>query len=71
MTSVLGLSMPHIGITKNDLTSPKNLALGGIAATGLVGGKVVTLGFFTAQVFPDAVTAVTFRGMRPFQLPAK
>ena len=41
MTSVLGLSMPHIGIKKDDITSPKNLALGGIAATGLVGGTVI------------------------------
>ena len=41
MTSVLGLSMPKIGISKDDLTSPKNLALGGIAATSLVGGGVI------------------------------
>jgi hypothetical protein len=41
MTSVLGLSMPKIGISKDDITSPKNLALGGIAATSLVGGGVI------------------------------
>jgi len=41
MTSVLGLSMPKIGISKDNLTSPKNVALGGIAATSLVGGGVI------------------------------
>lgn len=40
-----------------------------VAAAGNVGGKLVTLGFFHVQVFPDSVTSVTFRGMRPFQLP--
>lgn len=41
MTSVLGLSMPNLGISKQDLSSPKNVALGGIAATSLVGGGVI------------------------------
>ena len=41
MTSVLGVSMPKVGITKQDLTSPKNIALGGIAATSLIGGGVL------------------------------
>lgn len=41
MTSVLGLSMPQIGIRKQDLTSPKNVALGGIAATSVIGGGVI------------------------------
>lgn len=40
-----------------------------VAAVGIVGGKPTTLGFFPARVFPDAVTSVTFRGLRPFQLP--
>jgi hypothetical protein len=40
-----------------------------VAATGLVDGKLVTLGFFKTQVFADAVTSVTFRGLRPFQVP--
>jgi hypothetical protein len=40
-----------------------------VSAVGLVGGKEVTLGHFKAQIFPDSVTAVTFRGLRPFQLP--
>ncbi len=41
MTSVLGLSMPKLGITKQDITSPKKVALGGIAATSLVGGGII------------------------------
>lgn len=41
MTSVLGLSMPKLGIQKQDISSPKNVALGGIAATGLLGGGIV------------------------------
>lgn len=40
-----------------------------VAAAGKVDGKLVTLGFFHAQIFADSVTSVTFRGMRPFQLP--
>lgn len=41
MTSALGLGMPKFGIQKQDLTSPRNVALGGIAATGLIGGGVL------------------------------
>lgn len=41
MTSILGISMPNIGISKDDLTKPKTLALGGIATVGLVGGLAV------------------------------
>lgn len=40
-----------------------------VAATGLVDGKIATLGFFKTRVFPDSVTSVTFRGLRPFQVP--
>jgi hypothetical protein len=40
-----------------------------VAAGGLVGGKVVALGFYRAWVFEDSITSVTFRGLRPFQLP--
>jgi hypothetical protein len=39
-----------------------------VAATGLVGGQPVTVGYVKARIFPDAVTAVTFRGLRPFQI---
>lgn len=39
-----------------------------VAALGLVGGKITTLGYQRVKVFPDAVTAVTFRGVRPYQI---
>ena len=40
-----------------------------VAAMGLVDNKPVTLGYFRARIFPDAVTAVTFKGLQPFQVP--
>jgi hypothetical protein len=40
-----------------------------VAAVGLLDGKLVTLGFFKTRVFADALTFVTFRGLRPFQVP--
>jgi len=40
-----------------------------IAAAGVLDGQVVGVGFFKARVFADSVTSVTFRGLRPFQLP--
>jgi hypothetical protein len=40
-----------------------------IGAAGLVGGQVVTAGFFRARVFEDSVTSVTFRGLSPFVTP--
>jgi hypothetical protein len=40
-----------------------------VAAIGLVNGKVTTLGYHRVTVFPDAVTSITFRGVRPFQVP--
>ncbi len=40
-----------------------------VAAMGMVDGKPTTVGFFKAQIFPDSVTSVTFRGLRPFQVP--
>jgi hypothetical protein len=40
MTSVLGLSMPKVGISKQESASPKQVALGGIALTSIVGGGV-------------------------------
>lgn len=42
-----------------------------VAAAGVVDGKLVGLGHFHARIFPDAVTSVTFRGLRPFQVPAE
>lgn len=40
-----------------------------VAAAGRVNGALTTVGYFRARVFPDSVTAVTFRGLRPFQVP--
>jgi hypothetical protein len=40
-----------------------------VAAMGQLGKKSYTLGFYRAQVFPDALTLVTLRGLRPFQVP--
>jgi len=40
-----------------------------ISAAGVLGGKLVTLGYAKAYVFPNAVTAVTLRGVRPYQVP--
>ena len=39
-----------------------------VAALGLVGGKVTTVGYHRVRVFPNAVTAVTFRGVIPTQV---
>jgi hypothetical protein len=41
-----------------------------MSAVGLVGGTVTTVGYYRARVFPDSVTSVTFRGLRPYQVPA-
>jgi hypothetical protein len=40
-----------------------------VAAAGVQDGKLVGVGFFKARVFANSVTSVTFRGLRPFQLP--
>jgi hypothetical protein len=40
-----------------------------VAAMGKVDGKMTTIGFFKLQIFPDSVSSVTFRGLRPFQVP--
>jgi hypothetical protein len=40
-----------------------------IAAAGVIDGKLVTAGHMKARVFADAVTSVTFRGLRGFQVP--
>ncbi|APR75232.1 Hypothetical protein A7982_00578 [Minicystis rosea] len=39
-----------------------------VAALGLVDGKITTVGYHRVKVFPDAVTSITFRGVRPFQV---
>jgi hypothetical protein len=33
-----------------------------VAALGMVGGNLTTVGYFRVKVFPDSVTAITFRG---------
>ncbi len=44
-----------------------------VAASGLVpdgsGTKLVNVGYFDARIFPDSVTSVSLRGLRPFQVP--
>jgi hypothetical protein len=39
-----------------------------VAAVGQYGGQITTLGYYRAYVFPNAVTAVTFDGVPPFDL---
>jgi hypothetical protein len=43
-----------------------------VAATGLLdapsGPRLVSLGYFDVRVFPDSVTSVSLRGVRPFQV---
>lgn len=58
-TSVLGL-YAAIDVAPGPVT---------ISAVGMVGGEPVVVGFHKAQVFANSVTSVTFRGLRPFQLP--
>jgi hypothetical protein len=46
-----------------------------VAGTGLVpdgasGDRLVSLGYYDVRIFPNAVTSVTLRGLRPFQVPA-
>jgi len=38
-----------------------------ISAVGKVGGQTVLLGTYTVQAFPGSVTALSFRGRRPWQ----
>lgn len=40
-----------------------------VTAIGYVGGQTVSLGWYHAQVFADAVTVVTLRGIRGTQVP--
>jgi hypothetical protein len=63
-----------------DLTATATTALGlysaldvlpgkaSVAALGLVGGEVKAVGYQRIVVFPNAVTAVTFRGARSYQI---
>ena len=38
-----------------------------VAAVGLVDGEVVSLGQHRVYVYPDTVTSLTFKGLRPYQ----
>jgi len=40
-----------------------------VAAAGVQDGALLGLGHFRAWIYPDAVTSVTFRGIRGFQIP--
>jgi len=40
-----------------------------VAAAGALDGTLVGIGAFRARIFKGSVTSVTFRGLRPFQLP--
>jgi hypothetical protein len=64
------LTRNSIGTGKLGLYAALNLTPGPVtmAAVGTVGGKLVSLGYFKAQVYPNAVSVVTLRGLRPFQL---
>lgn len=42
-----------------------------VAAIGTVGGQIVSLGQHKVYVYPDTVTSLTFRGLRPQQVPAQ
>jgi hypothetical protein len=40
-----------------------------VAAVGYVDGQTVSLGWYHAQIFADAVTVVSLRGIRATQVP--
>lgn len=42
-----------------------------VAAAGMVNGQMVALGEHKVYVYPDTVTSLTFRGLRPQQVPAQ
>ena len=48
---------------------PVRVSAIGLRDNGTPEGELVSLGYFDARVFPDAVTSVTLRGLRPFQVP--
>jgi hypothetical protein len=59
-----------LGTSKLGLFGTLNLPTGTpikISAVGKSGGQTVLLGTYTVQTFPGAVTALSFRGRRPWQ----
>src|SRR5690606_2463415 len=49
---------------------PVRVSAIGLRDNGTSQGELVSLGYYDARVFPDSVTSVTLRGLRPFQVPA-
>ena len=59
-----------LGTSKLGLFGTLNLPTGQpirISAVGKSSGQTVLLGTYTVQTFPGAVTALSFRGRRPWQ----
>jgi len=59
-----------LGTSKLGLFGTLNLPTGQpikISAVGKSGGQTILLGTYTVQTFPGAVTALSFRGRRPYQ----
>lgn len=73
-------SRREVGTGRTGLYTALDIKVGGadgsytrVAGTGLVPDgdkpKLVSLGYFDVRVFPNSVTSVTLRGLRPFQVP--
>lgn len=63
-------SRGKLGTSKLGLFGTLNLPTGQpikISAVGMSGGQTILLGTYTVQTFPGAVTALSFRGRRPWQ----
>ena len=59
-----------LGTSTLSLFGALNIATGvpiRVSATGIYQGKLTLLGTYVVQTFPGAVTALSFRGRRPFQ----
>jgi len=65
------LSRGAIGTARMGLYAALDIPPGPVtvSAVGVLDGKLVTLGYAKAYVYPNAVTAVTLRGVRPYQVP--
>jgi hypothetical protein len=70
----------EVGTDKTALYTALDIQVGGpegsyarISASGLISDgdkdKLVSLGYYDVRVFPDAVTSLSLRGLRPFQVP--
>jgi hypothetical protein len=63
-------SRGSLGTSKLGLFGTLNVATGTpikMSAVGKVNGQTILLGTYTVQAFPGAVTALSFRGRRPWQ----